>query len=86
MDKWMFYSVNSTVCCMPLLYVCTAAYLSDIRQSKLHFHRCLNQSFSSTAIILVRLKRRGVQLNSDLSSADQPQFSKCLNPDDPQML
>lgn len=80
-DKW---KIN---CQLPGI---TAAHLSDIGERKQHFQMCLKQTFSSAAIILMRsyrvLKRRSLQLNSDLSSTDEPQFSKCLNPDDPQML
>lgn len=69
------------------IYVVFVHAPADILQEKLHSERCLNQSFGSAASILIRdFRAGGVQLDSDLSSTDEPQFSKCLNPDDLQML
>ena len=58
------------------IYVVFLHVPADILQKNRHSERCLNQSFSSAASILIRDFRAGrVQLNSDLSSTDEPQFS-----------
>ncbi len=78
-NEWSFCKY---LCCLQA----HACWLWWYSTEKAALSEVFEQSLSSASFILMRLKSRGVQLHRDLSSTDEPQFSKCLNPDDLQML